>query len=348
MRTIASFGTGRAQASNGYALRADESMLSRVSGDTKKQLDLGKFVRGYVTGNWDGAVEERSEVITTANGVVIPQVLSAQIIDLARNESLFTNAGVPVVPMETDNLKIARVTTDPEFSFKEVGAQGADGGSFQMDTVDLKAKTAYGYAYVPLETIKSAHNLTQVLSEVFSKAIAETIDKGMLYGQPKSSGSGYETFAPAGIMNDANINSIEATNKGYADYVKAVGAVRRANGTPTVLGINADTEEILSLLVDQNGQPLIAPKVVEELETVVSNQLVSDETNGSDALVFDPSAMLVGMQNNVVFRMITDSDECIRKGLVAFQIYAMLDSVVVRPKHITKITGIKEPSGATK
>lgn len=37
--------------------------------------------------------------------------------------------------------------------------------------------------------------------------------------------------------------------------------------------------------------------------------------------------------------MITDSDECIKKGLVGFQMYAMLDGVAVQPKHIAKITG---------
>ena len=288
-----------------------------------------------MTGNWDGATEERNAFITTATGVIIPQVISAQIIDLARNTSLFTSAGVPVIPMSTNNMTIARVATDPEFSFKEELAE-AEESDFSLDSVELKAKTCYGYAYVSLEAINSAQNLTDILYRVFAQAMANSIDKGMLYGQ------GDSNHAPAGIMNDKYINKVEATNVRYNDFVRAIGAIKRENGVPTVVGMNANTEEALSLLYDGNGNILAEPKSFAELNKVVSNQLVADETNGSDAIVFDPNAMMVGMQKNIVFRMFQDTDYCIKNGAVGFQIYSMIDAVAVRPKHITKITGIKD------
>ena len=46
----------------------------------------------------------------------------------------------------------------------------------------------------------------------------------------------------------------------------------------------------------------------------------------------------------MVFRMFQDTDYCIKHGAVGFQIYAMLDCAAVQPKHIAKITGIKEPA----
>lgn len=337
-RTVFSTG-GAVSGSDGLALRSGDSMVSRCTDQSGKNLDLGKYVRGIVTGNWDNATEERSAMTTGSLGAVIPEVLSAKIIDYARNISLFASANVPVYPMESNNLTIGRVASDPVFKFKAEGAKGTE-ASFSLDSVDLNAKTAYGYAYVSLEAINSAKNLTQILYNVFGQAIADAIDKGLLYGQYNSTTSSYDTFAPAGIMNDTDVEEITATNNGYDDFIKAIGAVKRNNGTPTVLGINAVTDEIISLLCDGNGQPLNAPKAFEALRQVVSNQLAYDETTGSDALVFDPEAIAIGIQKNVVVRMITDSDYCIENGMVGFQIYAMLDGKAVRPTHIAKITGI--------
>lgn len=326
------------------ALRSNESLVSRLPLRERKALDLGKYVRGAVTGEWTNAAEERSAFTTSTTGVIIPNVLSAQVIDKARNLSLFAAAGVPVVPMETNNLTIARVSEDPEFYFKEELSE-AEESSFSLDSIELKAKTAYGYAYCSLETIHSAQNLTDILYQVFSQAFADMCDRGMLYGQLTALQTAAD-YAPAGIMNDEDINEIEATNRYYDDFIRAIGAIRRANGNPSVVGMNAATEEYLSLLTDANGQNLEEPKAFAALEKVVSNQLLEDDENGSDALVFDPKAMIIGFQNRMVFRMFQDTDYCIKNGAVGFQIYAMLDCAAVQPKHIAKITGIKETGAA--
>ena len=125
----------------------------------------------------------------------------------------------------------------------------------------------------------------------------------------------------------------------YDDVVKAAGAIRRVNGTPTAWAVNAATDEALELLKDSTGQYLAPPKALEGLQKIVSNQLTADETAGSDALVFDPTAMLIGVQNNLVIKIIED-ENCLKKGLVGFQIYSMLDCKVIRPKAICRITGI--------
>ena len=320
-------------------LRSDEALVSRLPMNERKNLDLGKTVRGLVTGNWTDALEERDSISTTSAGVLIPSVLSASLIDKARNLSLFTAAGVPIVPMQTNNLTIARVKTDPVFAFKEELAEATE-SSFELEPVELKAKTAYGYAYCSLEAIHSASNLNEILNQVFSQAFADMIDKAMLYGQDDS--GQLATYAPSGIMNDASINAIVAENKGYKDFIKAIGAVRRGNGIPTVCAVNAATEELLTLLTDANGSVLMPPKAFEDLQKIVSNQLVEDVSDGSDALVFDPRAMVIGIQNNIRIKMITDSDYCLKNGAVGFQIFSMLDCAVCQPKHITKITGIKE------
>lgn len=325
-------------------LNKGEKMLDRITIDQESQIlnqegALADVVRGMVTGKWASSALKNA-ITTTATGTLIPEVLSSKVIDMARNLSLFTQAGVPIAPMDTNNIKISRIKTDPVFAFKAEG-EAAKESNFELDDVTLNAKTCYGYAYVSLEAIKSSQNLESILYKVFAEAMAQAIDEGMLYGQYNTSSSTYESFAPSGIMNDASINTITATaGAGYDDIIKAIGKVRGGNGTPTVLGINSNTEELFSLLKTQDGQYLAAPKAVQDMQTIVSNQLKHDDSSGDDALVFDPYAMIIGIQNNIQIKIIEDK-ECLQKGLVGFQIYAMLDCKATHPKHICKVTGIK-------
>lgn len=303
----------------------------------QKDGALGAVIKGMVTGQWDSP-ELKNMVTTTSTGALIPSVLSAQVIDAARNLSLFTAAGVPIVPMTSNNMTVSRIKKDPSFSFKEEGAAGNE-ADFELDGVELKAKTCFGYAYVSLEAIHSSTNLDAIIRMIFASGIAESIDKGMLYGQKAD--SNFDAFAPSGIMNDPDILSINSGDKSsYDDIIKGIGAIKRKNGTPTVWAINAETEEKLSMLKTTDGQYLAAPKALDELQKIVSNQLAYDETAGSDGLVFDPTSMLIGIQNNIQIKIIED-EKCLKNGLVGFQIYTMQDCKVVRPKSICKITGMK-------
>ena len=334
---LGSFSTrGSLSADNSIYIKRDQSFMDKVS--EPKKLDLGKYVRGAVTGAWDNATEERSVFTTGALGVVIPEVLSAQIIDFARNKSLFALANVPMVPMETNNLTIARVASDPVFSFKQEGAAQSAGNTFEMDSINLQSKTCYGYASVSLETLHSAQNLNEIMLNVFSSAMADAIDKGFLYGQNG------DTFAPSGIMNDTDINSIVASNQYYNDFIKAIGKIRRYNGEPSVIGMNASTDEYISLLHDSNYNVLTEPKVYADMQKIITNQLKEEDT-GSDAIVFDPNAMLIGVQKYLMFEILNSSDSNIKEGTVTFRIYSMVDCKATQPKHICKITGINPATG---
>lgn len=331
---------------NKYMLGKEEKMYDRIMMDRKGEDivfnqpgALGNVIRGMVTGKWEN-IELRNAVTTTATGTLIPEIISSKVIDKSRSVSLFALAGVPIIPMDTNNVTISRVKNDPAFTFKAEGEEGS-AVNFKLEGVKLESKTCYGYAYVSLESIKSSLNLDDILYNVFANAIAQAIDKGMLYGQYNASTSSYEKFAPTGIMNDDDINVIAAkTSGGYDDFIRAFGKIRNENGDPTIVGINSNTEEILSLLKATDGQYLTPPKAYEETTKIVSNQLKHDDSAGDDALVFDPKAMVIGLQNNIQIKIIEDG-ECLKKGLVGFQIYSMLDCKAVTPKHICKITGIK-------
>lgn len=340
--------TASANPLDGLALRSDESFLSRLTDSQKAQrLDLGKYIRGALIGDWTGAELERREMNTVTGGVVIPQALAAEVLDTARNIALFGAAGCPVVPLTNGNMTIARVKKDPEFKFWAEMEEASE-SNMELEGVELKAKTARGYCYVSRELLSSAQNLHGILVQAFAGAVAQMIDIAGLYGQYDGTTSSFDSFAPAGILNDTSIASLTAVNVAYDDYIKAIGKVRRANGNPDTLCYNAAAEELMYLAKDAKGSPYPMPDVIEAINRVVSNSLKEDGIKGSDALVMDRNAVLVGMQNNILVRMTDTSDYCIKHGCVCFDLSSMLDIAVVRPSHICKITGIKAaiPTGA--
>lgn len=305
-----------------------------------EKLNLGKILKGMATGDWTNAQTEFQNISTSTTGTLIPEVLSARVLDKAREKSLFASAGVPIIPMSSGNVTVGKVLTDPVLEFKEEGAAATE-STMELTGVKLESKTAYGYGYITIEALESAKNLQEVAMQAFSGALAQVIDKAFLYGQPDGSG-GFDSFAPAGIFNNADIESVAAANPvaNYDGVIKAASKVKQNNGLATTWGINSKSEEIYNLLKDNDGNYMQAPNVVNNLNQIVSNQLAHDETNGSKSLVFDPRAMAIGMQNRLSIKLIEGTDEGINKGKIALRIYAMLDAKLLRPEHVCELTGI--------
>ncbi len=305
-----------------------------------EQLDLGKYVRGALTGNWHKAPREKEvfAALSTGTGkVLIPAPLSATIIDLARNKSVLFNSGVPLVEMQTNNLTMAKVASDPQFGFKEELA-AVEPVDMTFEGVELRAKTAYGLMQISLELLHSADNLEEVLRNSMAASIANTIDQKCLFGS-----GGVE---PKGVLTYDTINVIEVTEalSSYSPFVKAVGAIRKKNGEPNSFVVNAAIDEKLNNLTDTTGQPLNPPKVLEGLQRQVSNQLPADTGAGEDesiAMIYDSRAMAIGMQVPIVIQASDTAHDAYTKGAVYIRVYSMLDICLLQPEHVTMITGLK-------
>lgn len=297
----------------------------------EKELRLGKFLRGVVTGDWKDAQAEKRAVTTSTTGTLIPEVLAADVIDKVRNKSLFAD-NVPVINFKEGN-KFVKLTDDPSLAFKEEGEEAPE-SSFTLESVNLDPKTLYGWAYVTLESIEKGINVEEVLTQAFTGALAQGIDNAYINGQNGDS------FAPEGVLNNADINTVAASGDPYDDVIKAVSKIKQKNGTPSIWGMNAQTEEYYNLLKNSDGDYMTAPKVASDLNKILSNNLPYDETDGSDSLIYDPAALMIGIQDGMKFEIFRGSDEGIKKGMVGFRIYAMVDLKVLRPDFVTAITGI--------
>lgn len=323
------------------AFTKEQPMTAAYKND--RSLSLGAYLKGALTGNWEGAESENEEfrALSTATGnVLIPTELFAQVVDLSRNKSIFLNSNIPVIPMDSNNLTIAKVEGDPNFKFK-AELEEAEYSDMTFTSIDLKSKTAYGIVKMSIETLKSAKNIDAVVNEAMSKSVAQMIDQAFLLGNT----TGTDTFEPTGILNSTDINVVEGgavgTNK-YSDFVKAVGKIRSNNGEPKEWAINSEIDEKLNLLTNTLGDPLGVPKVLEGLNQTISNQLPSNLGTGLDesvSLIYDPAALVVGMQVQPEIEILRSPG--VKDGSVTLRIVAMLDCQAIKPKHITKITKLK-------
>jgi HK97 family phage major capsid protein len=308
----------------------------------KEQLSIGKYLRGAITGNWNGAAKEQNEfraLSTATANVMIPQVLSAQVIDIARKKSILFQSDVPMIEMTSNNMTISRVKTDPTFGFKAEGADSTE-SIMEFEGVTLNAKTAYGLLSVTIEAMQSSANLDAVVREAMAESIARTIDYACLFGQTANN-------EPKGVLTYTEINQqAETANlSNYSPFIKAVGKVRKKNGEPTAWALNATTDEQLNLLANSNGDVLQIPPVVDKLQRLISNQLPSNGgtgTNESTSMIYDPSSLLIGMQTPIMVEVSREAMDAWKKGLVYLRVYTMLDIAVLRPGNITKITGLKQ------
>lgn len=329
---------GKYEGMKGKILRCEDRLFDQNHyGSEEKEMNLGKYIRGMVTGKWDDAEFEKRALVSSGASSLIPAPLFDRIIDKARNASIFTAANVPIAIMDTNNLRVVKIKEDLQAHFKAEGEAAEESSPMELEAVTLESKTIYGYAYVSLEAIDSAENLDTILKDSFGAAIAEGIDQAMLYGV--YSGGELQSYAPAGIFNHAEINTVEAVNSDYDDIIKGIGRIKANNGIASAMAVNANTEEVLSLLKDKNGQYLAPPKAVTNVRQIVSNQLNHDKSTGSDILVFDPEALLIGVQKGINIKVFDGDTECIKRGLVCFRIMSMVDCVVLQPKHISRITG---------
>lgn len=291
-----------------------------------QHLDLGKYIKGAITGDWKDAQNELNTYkgLSTSTGkVMIPSYLSADILDKARNKIVLGD--VPFIPMESNNLTIAKIDRDPLFSFKEELAD-AEMSDMAFGQIDFKTKTAYGLMKISLELFHSAQNISQVIEEAIANAIARMIDEKGLYG------SGLNE--PKGILTLENINKIDIPsieNTKYQGFIKGLGAIRRSNGEPTSIAYNADIDESMNLLVDANGISLNKPKSIENLEYVISNQVKDNQ-----AIVYDKNSIAFGIQNNISID-IDDKGLGFKDGSVYIRVYALLDVQAIYPENISLI-----------
>jgi HK97 family phage major capsid protein len=343
-------GVGRQQAGfrAGQPLTAEQRMTDYVQArglvrDDEQDLSFGKYVRGLLTGDWDGADAERRALVegtATAGGHLVPTPLSARIIDRARNQTRVLQAGAQIVPMEAQTLKLARVVGDPTAAWHtELATIAASDMTF--DAVTLSAKTLAARVLISRELMEDAEAVDDEVEKAFAAQFSPTVDLAALYG----SGTAPE---PRGVKNHPDVTKTALDANGrtptYDDLIDSVYRVRTANHEPTAQIFAPRTGQTFAKTKDTTGQYLSPPTALEDvrrLDTVQvpTNLTVGTSTDTSDVFTADWRELLVGVRTRLEITVLRERS----MDVGAYELLAWWrgDVAVARPAAFDVLTGVR-------
>jgi HK97 family phage major capsid protein len=312
--------------------------------EDQQSLDLGKYLRGIVSGDWKNAHRElkaMSEGTNSAGGYMVPTLLSAEIIDLARNQTRVFQAGAKIVPMSNKTVDIAKWTGDPTPAWHTEAATISPSDA-TIGKVTLTAKTLAGLTIVSRELLEDAPNVDQELRDAFAADFALTVDRAALYGSgtpPEPQG----VRTASGVTIQSMGTNGAALSNSWNPFIDAVGALQDNNEQATGIIYAPRTARVIGKFVDSTGQPLQKPGFLDNVPEYVTNQVPINLTQGtsnvaSDAFVADWHQLYVGVRTSLEIRVLTE--RYADTGQVGFVCWWRGDNAVARAKAFTVIEGI--------
>ena len=204
------------------ALSHNESLASSMDGYNRYDAapaccDIGELICGMATGR----MSEPAKLAVignsgTAGGYLLNPQMSANVIDLARAASVCMRAGAQTIPMETSELILARLNTDPTSHWRAEGVS-VTASEPVFGKITLRAKTLACLIPCSIELLEDSSNASQIITGAVQKSMGAEIDRVIL----KGSGAASE---PVGIRSTTGVNT--TTSVGLpADYVEATAAV---------------------------------------------------------------------------------------------------------------------------
>jgi len=326
------------------AYRSNEAIAEAPYGGA----GLGAYVRGIVTGRWEGAEELRSLAEgSTPGSYLIPTPLAVNVIDLMRNQAQVVRAGAITVPMSSATLKIARQTADVTAAWRAENA-AITFSDANFDVVTFTAQSLAAGSKLSLEVVEDAYNLDAIVGNSIGKSLALALDYAALYGSGNSN-------QPKGIRNQTNVTVTDLGTNGYTlvDYSKFSSAIA------TLMGYNFQgpfsaiyaprTAGELDNLQDTLHQPLRQPELVAAMRKFVTSQCPINLTKGgantaSDAFVGQFDQCMIGMRTQMVMeisRVAADSTgSAFTNGQIWIRAMLRADTQLAHPTAFVVLNGI--------
>jgi HK97 family phage major capsid protein len=306
-----------------------------------------RYLRGIVSGNWDGAEQERamSEGTLTAGGHLVPTPLSARVIDLARNQMQVMRAGAITVPMTAQTLKLARLTGEGTPGWKNEGATITATADLAFDAVTFTARTLTRVVTLSAELFEDADPSSEdVIARSFAAQVALELDRTALRG----TGTAPE---PRGVLNTSGITTTTHGANGalitnYDFHLDAVGAVRNSNFEPNAQIQAPRTATSLSKLKEATTNAYMAPPAgladIPRLNTkqIPINLTVGTSTDCTEVYTADWSQLMVGIRTD--FQLLFLRERYLADTLsYAFLAYLRADVQLAQPSAFVVDTGVR-------
>ena len=302
-------------------------------------LTVGNYLRSMVVGG-KSDLERRalSEGSDSAGGYTVPDVLSAQLIDLARASSVVMRAGAQTVPLTSDTNNIAKLLSDPVPAWRsEAGAVAESDPTFGM--IQMVPRSLAVQIKLSKELMEDSLNLSTELPRILAAAMAVELDRVALLG----TGSAPE---PRGVANVVGIGTFAqgAAITSYANLSKARTGILTANSGPVSAYVMHPRDESAFMdLVDLNGQPLNAPNAVGAIPMLTTTSIPVNGGVGTDeSTIFagNFNRLLIGIRSEIGVEVLKTSSYAsnLQYTLLA---HMRADVAVTHPGAFYTLTGVQ-------
>jgi HK97 family phage major capsid protein len=350
MRPIPADGVeGHAAEEASISLRPEERF---ADWSARNGSSSGSEFRGLTTGAVLRAVafgakteQERralSEGTDSAGGFTVPTILSAQIIDRLRAQSVLIRAGARTVPLTSDTNVIAKLSADPTPAWRaESAAIAISDPTFAA--VTLAPKSLAVLIKFSRELLADSVNLEAALLQAVTGAMALELDRAGLFGTAADS-------QPRGVVNVSGINAVALNAKltahaggAFGPLVAARTALLTANaGEPTAFIMSPREDGAYTGLRAGDGQPVIAPPRIAAIPQLVTTSVATNlgaGTNESTIIAGNFAHLLIGMRETL--RLSVLRERYAETGELALVAHMRADIAVEHPLAFAAVTGVK-------
>jgi len=306
------------------------------------ELDVGRFFRGLITGDWRGAEAEQRTLVgigSAGGSFLVPTVVSDQLLDLARNASKVMKAGARTFDMPSENVQVAALSSDPTAYWTGEGENITESNPV-FSNLEFEAAKLGMWVPISSEVLESnVVNLDSEITRIMTTAMSTHLDNMFL------NGSG--TNQPLGIIASADLGDINKTSTSSPTAANIMGLL--LTELYRIYGANADPANVKALYNADIGSKIAnatngagayfgngnTPEDWARTRKFLTNQI---ETNaGSDNLshvVFgDFSQYWVGVARQMT--IFTDPYSSAQKDVVNFRLTWRGDAMSVRNDHFS-------------
>ncbi len=322
------------------------SGLGGLSEDDREHLSIGKMVRGAVTGNWkDAELEQRamSESVLANGGYALGPELSARVIDRVRNQMQVMRAGATTVPMQTQQMYLARLSGPASASWK-VESQPIADSTPTFERIVLTAKTLPVLVKISAELFEDlSPEATATIERELSLTLSLELDRACLRG------SGVDP-EPTGIRNQSGVTITSLGGSGatpnWDNMIDAVAAVRAGNIEPDAILWASRTQQTLDKVKDSQQRYLVPPVSLAEIPRLVTNQIPTNLTAGantdaSEIYVGRWSDLLVGIRTDLRFQVRVLNERYIDNLEYGLLCFIRADTALAHPAAFNVVTGVR-------
>lgn len=320
--------------------RLADRLPAEFNGVPAGEIDGGRWLRAVILGDWSGAEAEKRALGGTTGaggGFLAPEIVASQWIDLARNAAVCFQAGAQSLPMESETLRLAKVTSDPTAYWTEENATitASDPG---LGAVTLTARKIAIRTIASLELLSDASNAADMLKTIIGRALAVGLDAAGLMGTGVGSPRGI--YYTDGVNEELSVG----TPTDYTELSNAYHECLQDNEYPNACVYSARSAKTYDQLKDGNGNPLVVLPSIAGIRRLVTNAMPDTLGSGSDesaAIVGDFSKLLFGLRTpSMELRVSTEAGDAFKKFQAEIRGVLRVSSAVLRPAAFCVAKGI--------